>query len=416
MLPTKSNTAEKGCSPVSSNCVVWQGPNLSCINLCNGDTISDVTYKIATQLCTVKDELDLTDLDLSCLVNFCAATNPAPTEKTLSAVLEFIVDKVCCLNGIVENIDLSSTYVEPTLSLPSCLQYTDPQSNQLITVLQHNQYTLRLANQYCTLKSTVDGHTSQIATLSSRITTLENEPDPSLPLVTPTCVLTPGISVPITAVVDELEDSFCRLKSAVGEASSVITAVSNQPTGLAASEALSVPGIMSQFPNWAIVPGSLADSLRNMWITISDIRDAVLLLKQSMSIDDAVNFVLDFTADVVDSQRNTVLLDFNVPGEASTIIPAGFTNCSGNYTIVKISDGTKTITYNGENIVTLASANDSGKQFPVSNATVNLNTALPYTVTVEACITKDGKSIYKSTSKIINVTCPTVSSVDASLI
>ena len=62
MLPTKSNTADQGCSPVSSNCVIWQGPDLSCINLCNGDTISSVVYKVATDLCTIKTSFDLTSL------------------------------------------------------------------------------------------------------------------------------------------------------------------------------------------------------------------------------------------------------------------------------------------------------------------------------------------------------------------
>jgi hypothetical protein len=70
MLPVKSNTADKGCSPVSSNCVIWQGPDLSCIDLCNGDAISDVVYKLATKLCTLQTSYELSTLDLSCLVSF----------------------------------------------------------------------------------------------------------------------------------------------------------------------------------------------------------------------------------------------------------------------------------------------------------------------------------------------------------
>ena len=36
------NLDNKPCNPVSSNCVVWQGPTLECIDLCKGDTVSDV--------------------------------------------------------------------------------------------------------------------------------------------------------------------------------------------------------------------------------------------------------------------------------------------------------------------------------------------------------------------------------------
>jgi len=54
------------CSPISSNCVIWQGPDIPCIKLCAGDTISDVIFKLATELCTVLDTLNVTNYDLSC--------------------------------------------------------------------------------------------------------------------------------------------------------------------------------------------------------------------------------------------------------------------------------------------------------------------------------------------------------------
>ena len=42
-VPTNSRYAkDRGCNPVSSNCVVWQGPDLACIDLCKGDTVSNV--------------------------------------------------------------------------------------------------------------------------------------------------------------------------------------------------------------------------------------------------------------------------------------------------------------------------------------------------------------------------------------
>ena len=51
MKPYRSSLDKENCSPVSSNCVTWQGPNISCINLCKGDSVSDVVYKLATQIC-----------------------------------------------------------------------------------------------------------------------------------------------------------------------------------------------------------------------------------------------------------------------------------------------------------------------------------------------------------------------------
>ena len=43
MKPVNLDTTP--CSPIASNCVVWTGPNIPCINLCKGDTVSDVVFK-----------------------------------------------------------------------------------------------------------------------------------------------------------------------------------------------------------------------------------------------------------------------------------------------------------------------------------------------------------------------------------
>mgnify|MGYP003670327522 FL=1 len=60
------NLDNSPCSPISSNCVVWQGPDISCINLCTGDTVSDVVSAMAKELCTILDSLKVTNYDLTC--------------------------------------------------------------------------------------------------------------------------------------------------------------------------------------------------------------------------------------------------------------------------------------------------------------------------------------------------------------
>jgi len=65
-LPIQSNSTQEGCNPISSNCVIWQGPDIPCINLCNGDTVSDVVAKLAEKLCTLLDQTTISAYDLSC--------------------------------------------------------------------------------------------------------------------------------------------------------------------------------------------------------------------------------------------------------------------------------------------------------------------------------------------------------------
>jgi hypothetical protein len=82
------NLDKSACSPTSSNCVIWGGPDIECINLCQGDTITDVTYKLALELCSIMDSLNVTNYDISCL-------NIACQPKDFNELLQAIIDKLC---------------------------------------------------------------------------------------------------------------------------------------------------------------------------------------------------------------------------------------------------------------------------------------------------------------------------------
>lgn len=406
MVPTKSNTADAGCVPVSSNCVLWQGPNIPCLNLCSGDTVSDVVYKVANDLCTIKSTLDLSDLDLSSLVEFCSSVGPAPTTNTLSAVLDFIVKKVTCLS---EEIGTSgpggSDYTEPTITLPSCLQYQDG-LGQTVTQLVHNQYTLRLANQFCSLKATVDTHTSQISSLGSRVTALENDPGVTLPQVTPNCIL-PSVQTPMATVLDELEAQFCQLRGVLGSVTDITAAAAKQCAGLGLQRAYSQAGTLNGLPGWKQNITTLADSINNLWLTICDMRVGLLGVSDAVGTVDCTAFALNFTAGA-NNDRTVVTLFFN----GYTSFPSGFTQCAGPGSKVTIRDSANN-TFVAFIDLVAAVADVDGIPFTITSG--NLNTSLPYTVTVEACLTKDGQSCLKTATQTVSVPCATVTITSATL-
>lgn len=79
----------KGCMPISSNCIIWQGPNIPCLNLCKGDNITDVLYKLATDYCDLLVQLDPNSYDLSCLnSSSCAITD-------FKDLVQAMIDKIC---------------------------------------------------------------------------------------------------------------------------------------------------------------------------------------------------------------------------------------------------------------------------------------------------------------------------------
>ncbi len=88
MLPI--NKKNGPCDPISSNCVIWQGPDLPCVDICNGDSISAVIAGLCDQLVILQngsgggihiDQINQTTLN----------GGPATTETEL---IQLIIKKV----------------------------------------------------------------------------------------------------------------------------------------------------------------------------------------------------------------------------------------------------------------------------------------------------------------------------------
>jgi len=329
--------------------------------------------------------------------------------------LDFIIKKVCCIAANATGVpggnipEGGETYTEPTLALPTCLQYTNPANGQLVTQLIHNQYTLRLATQFCTLSATVASHTNTLASHNARITALENTTAPALPQVTPNCIL-PSVPTAMNTVLDKLEEEYCALRQVLGTNTQITAAVAQQCASLGSSNALSQAGTMSGFTGWNNTVTNAAQAFQNLWITVCDMRAVISDLKNCCGAVDCTQFVLNYDASA-NASRQEVYLDFN-PG---TIIPSGATNAVQG-TTVTITDGTTTKTFT-INIVTEA-ANNTPYTAIVAGAGVTgpaLNTSLPYTVTVNATITKSGTNCNKNVQKTVSVPCPIITNVTATI-
>lgn len=403
MLPIKSNTADQGCSPVSSNCVIWQGPDLSCINLCKGDTVSDVIYKLAVELCAIQGDAGLSDLDLTCLVNVCQAT-PEP-EKTLAAVLDLLINKVCCLADIINDLpDPGTPYVEPTLNLPACLQYQNNLS-QTVSQLQTSDYLLVVATKLCEINSTVASHTTAITNLDNRVTILENADPVTIPQVTPTCVL-PATPTDMDEVLTALEQQYCQLKALLGTNAALTSAIASQCQGLSSAQAFSQAGTMSGLIGWNNTVTTLAQSMQNMWLTLCDLRTAVTQISDCCTSIDCAAFILDFTAGA-SNDRTAVTVYF-----PDTVIPAGAENCTIQGSKITISDtsGHNYVDY----IDLIAAVSDvDGITFDLSATLLNPNQT--YTVVVEGCVKKGSTFCNKTVTQTISVPCPIVTGVTTSL-
>lgn len=102
------NINKQSCSPVSSNCVLWQGPDIPCLDLCKGDTVTDVVYQLGIEFCNIYEMLDPETYNTSCLdLENC-------TVKNFKELMQALIDKVCSLAVDGCNLDAQIIKTSPS--------------------------------------------------------------------------------------------------------------------------------------------------------------------------------------------------------------------------------------------------------------------------------------------------------------
>jgi hypothetical protein len=373
------NADNPGCDPISSNCVIWQGPDLDCIGLCKGDSVSQVVEKLAKELCAVLTSLNIDSYDISCL----AIGGCKP--ETFQALIQIIIDKICALEGIhqddatgtgtgtipatggtTSDIPIKTPILAGTKPYPDVVVRA-PETFWYKNALGDTITDFQLVDLAYTAANMIDKQVGQINTINStlrnhegRIDNLEKIPAPELvlPNVIPVCVLPPDL-VPLDVFTKALEEQFCELESATGDPTAIYNALVLQCLGLGQSPQLQNGGSnMNAIPGWRDDVTSFADGFANMWYTICDMRDAVRSLQSVVSITDCDQ--LNIAVSGVLTNPGNLVLYF------SGTIPSGYQEADPGTTLITITD---------------AAGNSMSINVPV---TANLNDASGYNVALTA--------------------------------
>lgn len=408
MIPTRSNLPERGCSPVSSNCVTWQGPCLTCIGVNTGDSVSDVVAALAQQVCELLDTLNITDLDFKCLVDS-SLTTGAPS-KNLSTAITLLINKVCSLEDAIGALGGSTaTPAEVNVNIASCFQVTDT-NGDTVTTLGISDYVKAIGNKVCSLASTVTAQGNTLTNHEGRLSTLENkESSTTLPTVAPGCLATSSTPIALDSAVEELITQFCALQTATGKGADLLGAVSKQCANINSDTQLSGSGNMSAISGWKSAPATVADSLNNMWLAICDIRGAVKSVMTCCK-KTCADVIVSFVANITDNGA-TLKLFFS----GYTFIPDGFSDCSVNGAKLTITDGLggSYTTY-----IKLATAAASTDPISINVASTPLSPTGNYSLTLDSCLTDGTLTCNKSV--VVSVTgtalsCNAPSNVTATL-
>ena len=263
------------CSPISSNCVIWQGPNIPCIKLCTGDTISDVIEKLATELCTVLDTLNVTNYDLSCF-NL-VACDP----NDFQALIQFLIEQICALQTevtILSDPATSPVGTTKSTSTDTLVTVADCFIVGGVTVMTVAEYAIAIGNKVCSIIDQITIINAQIIDLEIRVTTLENTPIPTP--VTPSFTLgcqigaLPGGSTNfINTILQEfINNVWCSYVAATGSTSDILSAVAaicitDTDLQLTNGAAFSTNPFWIQNASYS----TLSDAVNNLWVALCDV-------------------------------------------------------------------------------------------------------------------------------------------------
>ena len=373
MKPLNINT--HGCDPVSSNCVIWQGPDIPCIKLCKGDSVSDVVYKLATELCEVLETLDVSTYNLpdTCFQN--QQCNPTD----FHALIQIIIDKICSVESTVSGertAVVSGTCPDCVVAIPTCFQYTN-EFGDLVTTMQLTDYVKAIGNKVCSLVNQINVLAIAVADHEVRITALENAPPPeiTLPQIVPTCVILPPSPTDFNIVLINLEKQFCELRTALGLPSDQYSAINKQCLSLNTDNALGpYGGNMAALSGWFVTVTNMAQSISNMWLTVCDLRSAVknIQLNCCPSGCDGIDIKLQATV----SGGSLLKLYF------TGTIPASFDECNVSGQKFNIFDalGNSIVVY-----VSITSYLNDPSGYLIDLSTTPLNPGADISVDTDAC-------------------------------
>lgn len=335
MKPT--NLDGKGCDPMSSNCVIYQGPDIECLQLCKGDNVSDVFNKMALELCGILETLSITPYDFSCL----NITDCEP--ETFQELFQLLIERICAL----ENVDPATA--QGTGGCPDCIVtvsscfFFQNELGDTVQTMQLVDYVTAIGNRICDIlqtlieiDATLDDHENRLGALETQQGGLQAQFLSAIgsQTVVPKYVLTPGVPTPIDQVLSAVEEEFGQLRIATGYPTDIYNNLVKQLVGLSTLPQLAGLGNMGSIPGWTEPLTNAAEAIGNILLVQADIRAAILNLQATLpAVCDAVTVQLSAALD------NPLTLKLFFTGT----LPTPFTECDPlgtNVTIMDAAGGT----------------------------------------------------------------------------
>jgi len=324
-IPITPQDTQKNCAPVSSNCVIWQGPDIPFLNLCKGDSISDVTAKLAVEVSTLVTNLDIANFDISCFPPIC------PKPENINDLIQFILDKLCEGNtgsGSSSSFNCADS-IACTMPIIACFQYSDTFGN-LVTEMSVQDYATAIATRVCSIANQITSINNTLTDHDNRLEVLEACvlpcTPPAIPTVATSCLNPSLTDLPVTTFASNTETALCALQSGTGSPSDITTSLSKICIADNTAPLATPVPFMNNIEGWTPIASvdNLAESLSNLWIAFCDLRAAhqELAITVASCCGLTCNDVIFSLTGVKDTAKFIVLTP-------TGNVPNGFTYCNG---------------------------------------------------------------------------------------
>jgi hypothetical protein len=377
----------------SSNTTLWDGPQIDCLKLCKGDTVTDVQYKAALLICTLQQQLDLSDLDVKSLFSSCAQC-PDP-EKELGVILQALINKVYELEKKKAGAGVAT---EPILTITTCLREADA-NGDTPTEEKHSLYTARIGRKLCSalaslsnMQSMVSSLANDVTGLDTRVSSLESAADQI---------------TPIKIRVGKLEVYKQELEDVLGSNNELAMILSEECQGNGPNG--EVVGLSDGAAIYMGNSGSAAESIKKLWQLVCDLRSAVKVMQDNCCKITCDDIFIDFDVKFVGGDRTKLQLFFAVKSS----IPNGFTDVKpiGNQLTITDGLGSVYVTY-----IKLAEAVQDVDGILVDLELTALDPTTKLTFEMDAALKSDNLTCVKCVTKEISAGGPTCDFCEISVV
>lgn len=372
MATPTNKTSLTSSTPISSEVVVWEGPNIPCLELCTGETVSGVVAKVGIQVCNIITDLDeLKNLSYACVINKLGYNGDLvdPTKFSLKALFQLLLDNDCKLKGFIDAIVPTNT--ETTVDLTGLdLSCITPEIINLCGQIPDQLEVLKviqaIINILCGIQDDVADLLIRIITIETQISSLGDPGQGGYvePLITSCLSNTPTLlSVHVPTLTDK---AICDLNNLVGTQSQVNDVLARQCLGDYIGN-----GSINQ------TASNLAQAAANKEVIICDLLARVKSIEGTCCSQGCGDIRIGFLQSYIEA-TNTYTIDFTYG--AGTDIPAIFVDCGSTFIITDWKGNTKT-QVNAPNTLV------NGATFQLSFVGSGLDVSRPMNIQIKTCFT-----------------------------